>query len=507
MNAVIYARYSSNSQREESIEGQVKVCEEYAKRQGYTIIERYYDRALTGTNIKRPGLIRLLKDSKKKAFQVVIVYSIDRFARDMLLSLSCLAELRKNNVVLESVTEYFSDDPNGRLQLNIRMALAEHYSQELSQKINRGLDLNAEKCLSNGGVIPLGYKIGDDRHFQIDENTAPIVKQIFERYAQGETVAQICESLNQSGFKSSRGAAFNKNSLHTLLRNKKYIGVYTYRNTVVPDGMPRLISDELFYKVAAIMDKNKKAPARARAKEEYLLTTKLFCGHCKEMMRGFSGTGKLGKVYRYYECKGRKSKKCDKKLVHKDYIEKIVLTECRNQLTTVNINIIIREVIKIVNSEKDKSNLRHLKRSLTNYERKNDNLLEAVEECDIPNVRQSLYKKLDQNEKIMEQIKLEIIEEEKALSFINKLKVKSFLHSLKKGDINDIKYQRLLINTFVNKIYLYDDRITIIFNASDTPYEIKDKLLSDIEEENEHYMDKKGLFIDCNAPPTKKVYV
>lgn len=157
--------------------------------------------------------------------------------------------------------------------------------------------------------------------------------------------------------------------------------------------------------------------------------------------------------------------------------------------------------MKIVNSEKDKSNLNQLKHTLANYESKHDNLLEAVAECDIPNVRQSLYKKIDENEKIIEQIKLEINEEERALSFMTAPQVKFFLHSLKKGDINDIKYQRLLINTFVNKIYLYDDRITIIFNASNTPYEIKDKLLSDIEEKNEHCMGKKGLFIDCNAPP------
>lgn len=501
MNAVIYARYSSNGQREESIEGQIKICEEYARKNGYTIIEQYCDRAYTGTNSRRPALIRLLKDSQKKAFQYVIVYSIDRFGRNLIQMLNNEHELGKNGAELISATEPFSNDATGRLCRNIMMSYSQYYSEELAQKINRGLDINAEKCIYNGGVVPLGYKIGDDRHFQIDENTAPIVRFIFERYVKGETVVKICESLNQSGFKSARGSVFNKNSLHTLLRNEKYIGVYTYRDTKVPNGMPRIISDELFYKVAAIMDKNKKAPARARAKEEYILTTKLFCGHCKEMMRGFSGTGKLGKVYRYYECKGRKGKKCDKKLVHKEYIEKVVLTECRNQLTTKNINKIVKEIVKIVNSEKDRSNLNHLKHLLVDYERKHNNLLDSVAECDISSVRQSLYKKLQENEKIIEQIKIEIKDEEKALSIMTAPQIKFFLCSLKKGDINDIKYQKLLINTFVNKIYLYDDRITIIFNASDTPYEIKDKLLSDIDVDNKEFIDEKGLFIDCKGPP------
>lgn len=97
--------------------------------------------------------------------------------------------------------------------------------------------------------------------------------------------------------------------------------------------MPRILDDDLFYRVQALMNKNKSAPARTRGENEYLLTTKLFCGHCKEMMVGYGGTGKSGKQYHYYMCKKARKKKCDKKIISKDYIEDRVVSECLKMLT------------------------------------------------------------------------------------------------------------------------------------------------------------------------------
>lgn len=331
MNAVIYARYSSSSQREASIEEQVKACTDLAERNGHAIVKIYSDSAMTGKNDMRPSLQRLLTDSAKKLFDAVIVYSIDRLGRNLKQLLNNIDRLEKDGgVILLSVNEQFENNPSGRLFRNIMMSYAQFYSDELAVKIRRGMDYNAGKCLSTGGNIALGYKtVGEDKHFEIDPETAPIVRLIFEMYADGKTVTEITQHLNLSGIKTSRGVPFNKNSLHTILKNKRYKGIYTYKGTETPDGIPRIISDELFEKVAAIMEKNRKAPARAKAKIEYLLTTKLFCGHCKSMMTGFSGRGHLGKNYRYYICNGRKEKKCKKKMISKEYIEELVLAECR----------------------------------------------------------------------------------------------------------------------------------------------------------------------------------
>ena len=111
MNVVIYARFSSSGQREESIEGQVKVCTEYAENNDYTVIGTYVDRALTGRNDKRPDLQRLLSDSNNNNFQAVIVYSIDRFGRNLQQCLTNENKLKQNGVALFSATEHFTNDP------------------------------------------------------------------------------------------------------------------------------------------------------------------------------------------------------------------------------------------------------------------------------------------------------------------------------------------------------------------------------------------------------------
>ena len=171
-----------------------------------------------------------------------------------------------------------TDDASGILVEGILESMAEYYSAELSQKIHRGMSLNAQKCLSNDSNPGLGFKVAKDHTFYVDEDEVVIVRETFERYGKGETVTDIIKDLNARQIKTSLGRDFNKNSLHRLLRNKRYIGTYLYTGEETPGGMPRIVSDEVFEHVQNTLDKNKAAPARSRVKEEYLLTTKLFCG-------------------------------------------------------------------------------------------------------------------------------------------------------------------------------------------------------------------------------------
>lgn len=296
------------------------------------------------------------------------------------------------------------------------------------------MDYNAEKCLSTGGNIALGYRVDKDKHFQIDPDTAPIVKNIFEMYANRKTITEITTHLNSLGYKTSRGVLFNKNSLRTILRNKRYIGIYTYKGEETHNGIPRIITDELFYKVAEIMDKNRKAPARAKAKVKYLLTTKLFCGHCKDMMTGFSGTGKQGKVYRYYICNGtkKKPKVCNKKRVSKDYIENLVISECRRLLTAENIRHIAREVVAMSEAEKDTSNLMHLQKLLAENERKQENTINAIMESDIESVRKALGEQIPILENEHKELEKQIAIEEEPYQSLSIESINFFLTSLKK---------------------------------------------------------------------------
>ena len=165
MKAVIYARYSSDSQREESVEGQIRECTEYAKHNGITIVGTYIDRALSAKTDNRPEFQRMIKDSARNNFDVVIVWKLDRFSRDRYDSAHYKRILKKNGVKIISAKENISDGPEGIILESMLEGMAEYYSAELSEKIHRGQKENALKGKNNGGGIPLGYILGADQNF------------------------------------------------------------------------------------------------------------------------------------------------------------------------------------------------------------------------------------------------------------------------------------------------------------------------------------------------------
>lgn len=479
MNVVIYARFSSGKQHETSIEGQLKECYAYAQRNGYTVIAEYIDRALTGTNDNRPDFQRMIADSAKKQFQGVLVYQLDRFARNRYDSATYKAKLKKNGVRVLSARENISDDASGVLMEAVLEGMAEYYSVELSQKIKRGMALTVEKCLYTGGCVALGYKVNPDKTFSIDEATAQYVRKIFEMYASGSTVAEINAYLNAQQIKSIRGSSFNKNSLHSILKNKRYIGIYTYKDIEIPDGIPRIISDDLFYKVQRIMEINKKAHAHLHRDEEYILTTKLFCGHCREMMTGFSGTSKTGKMYRYYACTKAKKKLCNKKSVGKDYIEDLVVNKCRELLTDENIDMIAKAVVEVAERDREHSNVRRIEKLLADNERAVNNLMKALEVGEI--VEQITARIKEKNEERKE-LERQLAFENATLLNITIPQVKFFLTHLRDGIADDLNYRKTLVTVLVNAIYLYDDKLTLILNIGDKSVEITEELLDEIEE-------------------------
>lgn len=510
MNVVIYARYSSHNQNEQSIEGQLEYCRKYAKDHNYNIIHEYIDRATTGTNDNRPQFLQMIEDSNKKTFEGILVYQLDRFARNRYDSAIYKKKLSKNGVRVFSSRENISDDASGVLMESVLEGMAEYFSVELGQKIKRGMKINAENCYYNGGSVPLGLKLIEvdsnftdvngkivkKKKFAIDEETVHIVKEIFDMYAKGKRVADIINYLNDKGIKTGLGKEFNKNSLRKMLLNKKYVGIYNYKEMEIKDGIPRIIDDETFNKVQDMMKKNKKAPARARAKTEYLLTTKLFCGHCKEMMTGHSGTSKTGKLHTYYKCNNSRIGFCDKKPIQKDYIEDLVVEQARNLLTDDNINKIAETVVKLAKENMDSGELKRLNRKLKELEKQKNNLFNSLKMCDIDTVKTSIFEEIQKIEVELTNIKNEIAIEESQSIKLTVPQVRFFLTQMRKGNIDDIKYRRLLINTLVYKVYLYDDSITIIFNTQNKTYEKKIPRVSDIE----------SSLMGTSAPPLRNLF-
>ena len=478
MNVVIYARFSSHSQTEQSIEGQLKVCHEYAEANGHIVIGEYIDRAQSGTTDSRADFQRMIADSDKHTFEAVLVYQLDRFARNRYDSAINKAKLKKNGVRVISAKENITDDASGILVEGVLESMAEYYSVELSQKVRRGMDLNAEKCLSFGGRPGLGFKVDSEKHFQIDPETAPYVREIFERYADGETVADIVRDLNARQIRTLQGNEFNKNSLTRMLRNKRYTGVYIYKDQETPGGMPRIISDELFERVQRILDKNKAAPARSRGKEEYLLTTKLFCGYCREMMVGYSGKSQSGAKYCYYACKNAKKKLCEKKTVKKDYIEDMVVKTCHAMLTDKNIERISKEVANACQADADSSSVKQIKAAINEDDTAIENLWKALEHGQAVDM---ITERIAKREKEKAELEAQLAIEMKRLVILTEPQIRAFLKKLQASDMNDINDRRGLINIFVREIYLKNDRFTMILNGSGQPVEVTDLLLDDLE--------------------------
>ena len=478
MNVVIYARFSSHSQNEQSIEGQLKECNAYAAANGMTIVGEYIDRAMTGTNDNRPDFQRMIRDSERHKFEAVLVYQLDRFARKREDSAIYKARLKRNGVRVISAREPISQDASGILVEGVLESMAEYYSAELSQKIHRGMDINAEKCLSIGSNPGLGFIVNSDKTFSIDPEGAAIVKEIFERFAAGETKTEIVKDMQRRKVKTALGKKFSINSLSKMLSNKRYIGIYMYKGKETPGGMPRILDDELFYRVQAILKSNAAVHTHRHGEGEYLLTTKLFCGHCKEMMVGYGGTGKLGKQYHYYICRKARKKQCDKKIIRKQLIEDKVIDICLKQLTPENCKFISQKVAEVVNSDRDTLPVKNLKKAVKELDTAIENLWKSIERGEATGL---ITERIRQKEEERDRYLAELDKEEMKVTMLTEPQIMAFLDYVRKLPDDDIGKRRAIINIFVTAVYLYDDHLTIVFNTGSRMMEINDIPIDDIE--------------------------
>ncbi len=486
MNGVIYARYSSDNQREESIEGQLRECKAFAEKNDIQIVDTYIDRALSAKTDNRPDFQRMIKESSGGMFDIVLVWKLDRFARNRYDSAHYKNILRKNGVKVMSATELISDSAEGILLESMLEGYAEYYSAELSEKVVRGLTENALKCKYNGGTLPIGYTIDANQYFQIDPLTAPVVLDAFKHYAAGATMQEITDEMNIKGIRTKRGGKISINSVTRMLHNRKYIGEYKYRDVVQPNGIPAIVPQELFDRVQERMTANKKAPAKHKAEDEYLLTTKLFCGKCQCLMVGESGTSHIkNKVHRYYKCVSVKNHKgCDKKTVRKDWLENLVIDQiCSIIFDDELIDNLADSVMELQSAEN--TNLPLLKKQYAETQRGIDNLLNAIQQGILtPSTKQ----RMEELEQQKSELSVQIMKEEMARPTLTKDQIVFWFHRFRKLNTNKLEHRRRLIDSFVNVIVLYDDRITFTFNYKDGTKTIT---FADLE--------KAGLGSDINA--------
>ena len=461
MTAVIYARYSTDSQREESIEGQIRECTAYAEKNDLTVVKHYIDRAISAKTDNRPQFQQMIKDSERGIFDVIIVWKLDRFARNRYDSARYKTQLKRNGVKLVSATEVISAGPEGIILESVLEGYAEYYSADLSEKVVRGMTENTLKGVYNGGKVPFGYMINETRHYQPDPLTGPYVEQIFQKYADGATMTEIQGWLKQKGIKNPSGGEMSYNTIQRMLSSRRYIGELRLRDVVQPNAIPALVSQELFDKVQEKLAKNKKAPARHKAEESYLLTTKLYCGKCGALMFGESGVSHTGRIYNYYKCAAAKKKKtCDKKAVRKQWLEDLVVNETMKLVEDdASMNAIIAKVMELQNQES--TDLPIYEKQLKETEVGITNMLNAIQ---MGILTSSTKERLEALEDQRKELQARIAEERLAKPKMKEEFVRFWLLRFRKLDMTQPEQRQALVDTFINAIYLYDDKVLITFN-------------------------------------------
>ena len=470
IDVALYLRYSSSGQSDQSIEGQLRDCRAFCKYNHYRIVAIYIDRATTAHKDleKRVQLMNLIADSSKQNWEYVVVWKLDRFSRNRNDSAIMKMRLRKNGVKVLSATEHLSDSPESIILESVLEGMAEFFSAELSQKVTRGMRESALKCNSVGGHIPLGYKSVDHKLI-VDPGAARIVQEAFSLYANGESVSDICRKFNSAGYKTAKKTEFNRSSFKSMFRNTRYIGTYTYKDISIENGIPAIIDKELFEAVQRRLSKNGTAPARGKAKVDYLLSGKLFCGHCGAPMNGESGTGRHGKTYYYYSCYTKKRRLgCDKKPLRKDYIESIVAQDAFSLLTDQVIDEIADMAIR--QSEQDLINetrIPQLTSRLTEVEKSITNITAAIEKGIASD---TLMNRLVQLEHEKKTINKELKAEEKFTYRVDRDQIIFWLSQFKYGNIEDEDFRRRLIDLLVNSVTVWDEpdgyKITTAYNLT-----------------------------------------
>ena len=459
--AVIYARYSSEKQTEQSIEGQIRVCNEFAAKNDIKIVDTYIDRATTGTNDNRAAFQKMLSDSDKKPiWDLVLVYALDRFGRNSIEVAVNKQRLQKNNIILISATQRTSVNIDGTKNLdgiileNVLIGLSEYYSAELSQKVRRGQRESRQKGNFLGGKVPYGYRV-ENKKVLIDEERAEVVRLIFQLYANGKCVREILDELNRIGILYN-GKPMYQSTLFKILKLEKYTGIYRYDGEIYTNIYPQIIPIPLFERVQKMMEHNKLG-ANSR-NTDFVLKGKLYCGLCGMKINGDSGTSHTGVKKFYYTCSNKKRfRKCNKTSIKKDEMEQMVLDhtfELFDSLETISK--IADEIIQLHNQmTKEQSILHLLNEERAKLQKSLNNLMIAIEEGVLTSTTKARVNELEA-----------LIAETDMKIFVEQSKLE---RTLKKEDVEKYIIEGLqddgkaLIESLIDKVVLYEDKIEITY--------------------------------------------
>ena len=490
--AVSYARFSSDNQREESIEAQQRALNEFAQAYNIDIIHEYADRAKSATSDAREEFQKMIEDSNKHEFRFVIVHKLDRFSRNRADMIGYRIKLRNNGVQLISVIEqYDPESPEGALMEGMIEAMSEFYSRNLSREVKKGLKENALRAKSNGGIPPLGYDIDPEtKKYVINKEEAAAVRLIFEMTQNHYPYQEIIDRLHANGYRTKIGNYFQRNSLYEILRNPRYAGTYVYfrvasadyitktRNNhlynpepiIVPNGIPAIITQKLFDNVQKILDNRKNKHAKTY-KENYLLSGLIRCGECGSAYAGNRTVLRSGKLNITYRCDSRKNKvgrTCDNGAINRDYIEGSVIEYIQSIIFHKDLfpSLLARynTALAAANATVTQQ-IRDLSTRIAGIEKAINNILLALENC-TSHALISHLTELEKQKNTLEQRRREITEQN-AITPISESHLKSLIDKAKALMKQDgFPSRRRIVETFIEKVLVFKNRAEIILNAA-----------------------------------------
>lgn len=474
--AVIYARYSSSNQHEESIEGQVRICKAEADRDGCIVVDIYADRALTGTNDKRPEFLKMINDSYKHKFDVVYLYKTDRFARNRYDSVFYKKKLKDNNIQIRYAQEAIPNTPEGIILEATLEGFAEYFSTNLSINVQRGKYEAATKGIFQGSRPPLGYKLNKG-HLEVDEDTAPLVKRIFSMYDNGTNIIEIVSTLFQENIKNQFDKNFNRQTIKRMLVNEIYIGTMVSGKFArkekeiikVENAAPALIDKAMFNRVQKRLELKKTRPRFDTGKNKHPLSTKLQCGSCGRTIT----LKQQGDKYKYLVCIGRTSKMCDKKrLNYFVLIEKLMYLIKTEILSEKGIKNIAALAAKQQTPSAEDFERDSIKIELDKTQKAIDNIMKAIEAGIFTPTTANRLKELEAKH-ITLQNKLNEKTDSDSPENLTSEQIEFFLYSyvIKLGTIPD--YDDSLLKTFIEKVVIFDDYAEVTLNIFDNTSIVK----------------------------------
>lgn len=458
--AAIYARYSSTAQNDASIEQQIDECRQYAAANNLAIIEVFEDRAKSGRSDNRPGFQKMLRAADRHEFQVLLAYKSNRISRNMQSALSYEQRLSDAGVKVVYCKEEFGDNATGRFMLRMMMNMNQFYSENMSEDIRRGMIDSAAKG-KVVGVIPYGYRKGSDGRYEVDEFAAEIVREIYARYLNDESLADIMRDFNSRGLLTKQKRPWSKNSFHSILTNEKYTGSYSYGDLRMEDAIPAIIEKGVYAMVQNKLNGEKIVRKRRRGNEDYILTGKLFCGYCLAPMVGMSGRSHVGREHFYYACQTRRTKNtCSKENVRKDDIEAEVVRIIQNTvLTDDTVTWIADSIIEAAKRFNSQSLLSEYESQLREIKKQITNLIHAIE---MGVAGDEVKQRMDELQEEKRRLECLIAVEKIATKDYDRVTVIGFIESIRHGDPTDKEFQKMVIRDFIKAVYLYDDHLKVV---------------------------------------------